>query len=115
MGKKEERRRATFMRIYQVSQVTPELAREDSTNKTLQSKIFPSQTTSSFHATVRRHLLDEMRDLDPTALLIMKSLIKRGLYEKNDPDAVNLRESYGYVELFHLFLEITILILANFL
>ena len=40
-----------------------------------------------------------MRDLDPTALLVMKGLIKRGLYEKNDPDAVNLRESYGYVEL----------------
>jgi Delta3-Delta2-enoyl-CoA isomerase len=28
----------------------------------------------------------------------MKGLVKRGLYEKNDPDAVNLRESYGYVE-----------------
>jgi peroxisomal 3,2-trans-enoyl-CoA isomerase len=33
----------------------------------------------------------------------MKGLIKRGLYEKNDPDAVNLRESYGYVELFIFF------------
>ena len=31
MGEKEERRRTTLMRIYQVSQVTPEL--EDSTNK----------------------------------------------------------------------------------
>ena len=31
MGEKEERRRATFMWIYQVSQVNPEL--EDSTNK----------------------------------------------------------------------------------
>jgi len=36
-----------------------------------------------------------MRGLDPTAILVMKSLVKRGLYEKNDPDAVNLRESYG--------------------
>ena len=31
MGEKEERRRTTLMRIYQVSQVTLEL--EDSTNK----------------------------------------------------------------------------------
>ena len=44
-----------------------------------------------------------MRDLDPSALLVMKGLVKRGLYEKNDPDAVNLRESYGYVELFIFF------------
>lgn len=36
-----------------------------------------------------------MRDLDPTAVIVMKSLVKQGLYEKNDPDAVNLRESYG--------------------
>jgi len=64
------------------------------------NKIFPSQTTSSFHATVRMHLLDEMRDLDPTALLVVKGLIKRGLYEKNDPDAVNLRESYAQAERF---------------
>ena len=54
-----------------------------------------------------------MRDLDPTALLVMKGLIKRGLYEKNDPDAVNLRESYGYVEFIHLLLELIILILRK--
>ena len=47
-----------------------------------------------------------MRGLDPTALLVMKGLIKRGLYEKNDPDAVNLRESYGYVELSHYFFNV---------
>ena len=45
-----------------------------------------------------------MRDLDPTALLVMKGLIRRGLNEKNDPDSVNLWESYGYVEFIHLLL-----------
>lgn len=54
-----------------------------------------------------------MRDLDPKALLIMKSLVKRGLYEKNDPDAVNLRESYGYVECLSFFLEIAVLMLPK--
>jgi hypothetical protein len=44
---------------------------------------------------VRAHLLEELRGLDPTALLVMRGLIRRGLHEKNDPDAVNLRESYG--------------------
>jgi peroxisomal 3,2-trans-enoyl-CoA isomerase len=44
---------------------------------------------------VRASLLEELRGLDPTALLAMKALIRRGLHEKNDPDAVNLRESYG--------------------
>jgi len=59
------------------------------------SKIFPDQTTESFHGAVRAHLLEELRGLDPTALLVMRGLIRRGLHEKNDPDAVNLRESYG--------------------
>ena len=52
-----------------------------------------------------------MRDLDPTALLVMKGLVKRGLYEKNDPDAVNLRESYGYVE--HSFFGIIIILILQ--
>ena len=50
-----------------------------------------------------------MQDLDPTALLIMKGLVKRGLYEKNDPDAVNLRESYGFFNPF--FIEMIVLTL----
>lgn len=75
--------------------MTPELEDPPTNPSNFTSKIFPSQTTPSFHATVRNHLLEEMRGLDPTAILVMKSLVKRGLYEKNDPDAVNLRESYG--------------------
>jgi len=44
---------------------------------------------------VRRKLLDELQGLDPAAILSVKKLIRAGLNEKNDPDAVNLRESYG--------------------
>ena len=54
-----------------------------------------------------------MRDLDPTAILVMKGLIKRGLYEKNDPDAVNLRESYGYVEYSFIFFGIIIILILS--
>ena len=61
----------------------------------LHSEIFPDQSTESFHAAVHGHLVDELAGLDPKALLAVRSLIRRGLHEKNDPDAVNLRESYG--------------------
>ncbi|PPQ80514.1 hypothetical protein CVT25_001544 [Psilocybe cyanescens] len=64
------------------------------------SKIFPDQSAESFHSAVRRLLLDELSGLDPTALLVMRGLIRRGLHEKNDPDAVNLRESYAQAERF---------------
>jgi peroxisomal 3,2-trans-enoyl-CoA isomerase len=64
------------------------------------NKIFRDQSAESFHAEVRAHLLEELRGLDPTALLVMRSLIRRGLHEKNDPDAVNLRESYAQAERF---------------
>lgn len=77
------------------------------------SEIFASQSTPSFHASLRSHLLEEMRDLDPTAILVMKGLIKRGLYEKNDPDAVNLRESYGYVEYSFMFFGIIIILILS--
>jgi peroxisomal 3,2-trans-enoyl-CoA isomerase len=59
------------------------------------SKIFPEQSVESFHDSVRSLLLAELAGLDPTALLVVRSLIRRGLHEKNDPDAVNLREAYG--------------------
>ncbi|KAF8154512.1 ClpP/crotonase-like domain-containing protein [Crassisporium funariophilum] len=64
------------------------------------NNIFPAQETPSFHAAVRSHLLEELRGLDPAAILIVKNLIKRGLNEKNDPDSVNLRESYAQAERF---------------
>ena len=64
------------------------------------SKIFPSQPTESFHAAVREHLLSELDGLDHSSVLTIKSLLKAGLAEKNNPDAVNLRESYAQAERF---------------
>ncbi|KAH7916039.1 ClpP crotonase [Hygrophoropsis aurantiaca] len=64
------------------------------------NKIFPSQPSESFHTAVREHLRSELDGLDPTAMLKVKSLIKIGLKEKNDPDAVNIRESYAQAEAF---------------
>ncbi|KAL4074478.1 ClpP/crotonase-like domain-containing protein [Scleroderma yunnanense] len=58
------------------------------------NKVFPSQSTELFHEAVRQHLLHELDGLHPSAVLAVKSLIKAGLSEKNNPDAVNLRESY---------------------
>jgi len=59
------------------------------------NQIFPTQSVDSFHMAVRKQLLDELYGLDPTALLEVKKLIRAGLKDKNDPDAVNLRESYA--------------------
>ncbi|KAF8192986.1 ClpP/crotonase-like domain-containing protein [Pholiota molesta] len=59
------------------------------------NEIFSEQSTESFHSAVREKLLNELSGLDPTAILVMRSLIQRGIHEKNDPDAVNLRESYA--------------------
>ena len=64
------------------------------------SKIFPSQPTELFHAAVREHLLDELDGLDHSSVLTIKALLKAGLSEKNNPDAVNLRESYAQAERF---------------
>lgn len=52
----------------------------------------------SFHDTIRKHVVEELRDLDPVALLTVKGLIQAGLNEKNNPDAANLRESYGKLD-----------------
>ncbi|KAJ6496631.1 ClpP/crotonase-like domain-containing protein [Mycena vitilis] len=59
------------------------------------NKIFPLQSSESFHAAVRATIIEDLRGLDPTALLVVKKLIRAGLSEKNNPDAANLRESYG--------------------
>jgi peroxisomal 3,2-trans-enoyl-CoA isomerase len=41
-----------------------------------------------------------MDGMEPTALLLTKELIRAGLADKNDPDMVNLRESYKQAERF---------------
>lgn len=61
----------------------------------MDSKIFPSQTTESFHDAVRTHLLSELDGLDPTAVLTVKKLLANAEAEANDPDAANLRESFA--------------------
>lgn len=64
------------------------------------SKIFPSESTELFHAAVREHLLSELDGLDRSAVLSIKVLLKAALSERNNPDAVNLRESYAQAERF---------------
>ncbi|KAF7966291.1 hypothetical protein HWV62_39207 [Athelia sp. TMB] len=64
------------------------------------NKILVAQPVEEFHAAVRAVLLSELQGLDPTALLVVKRLLKAGLADKNDPDAVNLRESYAQAERF---------------
>ena len=50
---------------------------------------------AAFQETVRQEVLSELDGLDPTAVLTIRSLIQAGLNEKNNMDAVNLREGYG--------------------
>ncbi|KZP24844.1 ClpP/crotonase [Athelia psychrophila] len=64
------------------------------------NKILPAQSVPDFHASIRALVLSELAGLDPTALLVVKHLLKTGLKDKNDPDAVNLRESYAQAERF---------------
>jgi Delta3-Delta2-enoyl-CoA isomerase len=59
------------------------------------SEIIPATSTEEFNSAVRDLVLRELEGLDPAAVLAVKKLIKAGLHEKNNPDAVNLRESYG--------------------
>ncbi|KAJ7063256.1 ClpP/crotonase-like domain-containing protein, partial [Mycena amicta] len=64
------------------------------------NQILPQQPVESFHKAVRAMILEDMRGLDPAALLEVKRLIKKGLDEKNAMDGVNLRESYAQAERF---------------
>jgi len=64
------------------------------------NKIFPQQPVELFHKEVRQLLKAELEGLDPTAVLTAKKLIKAGLNDKNDFDAINLRESYAQAERF---------------
>ncbi|KAF9005607.1 ClpP/crotonase-like domain-containing protein [Cyathus striatus] len=64
------------------------------------NRIFPQQPVEMFHKTIYDYVKDELRGLDPTAVLTVKKLIRAGLNDKNDPDAVNLRESYAQAERF---------------
>ncbi|KAL7283315.1 ClpP/crotonase [Trametes coccinea BRFM310] len=60
--------------------------------------ILPEQPVPEFQAAVRKLVLAELEGLDPTALLGVKKLIKAGLNDQHNLDAVNLRESYAQSE-----------------
>ncbi|KAI0361985.1 ClpP/crotonase [Trametes cingulata] len=64
------------------------------------NRIFPEQSVPEFQAAVRKLVLAELEGLDPTALLGVKRLIKAGLNDQHNFDAVNLRESYAQAERF---------------
>ncbi|KAJ3998215.1 ClpP/crotonase-like domain-containing protein [Lentinula boryana] len=64
------------------------------------NEIFPSKSAEEFHADVLAHLKQQLEGLDPAAVLAVKKLLRAGLNEKNDPNAVNLRESYAQAERF---------------
>ncbi|KAJ8495260.1 hypothetical protein ONZ51_g1812 [Trametes cubensis] len=64
------------------------------------NEILPEQPVPEFHNAVRRIVLAELEGLDPAALLGIKRLIKAGLNDQNDFDAVNLRETYALAERF---------------
>jgi len=57
------------------------------------NKIFTEQSVESFHKDVRACLLSDLEGLDPAAVLTVKSLLKTAAAERNNLDAVNLRES----------------------
>lgn len=67
---------------------------------TRSSKILPDQSVPDFHSSIKTLVLSELEGLDPTALLAVKKLLKDSLKDKNDPDAINLRESYAQAERF---------------
>ncbi|KAI0656634.1 ClpP/crotonase [Cubamyces menziesii] len=64
------------------------------------NQILPEQTVPDFHAAVRRLVLERLNNSDPVSLITIKRLIKAGLNEQHNFDAVNLRESYALAERF---------------
>ncbi|KZS99290.1 ClpP/crotonase [Sistotremastrum niveocremeum HHB9708] len=64
------------------------------------NKIIPAESDVDFKEKVRKHLLCELENLDWTAMLASKRLIKEGLDAKNSFDATNLRESYSQADRF---------------
>lgn len=55
--------------------------------------MFQEQPVESFHRAVQEHLRSELDGLVPAAVLGVKRLLKTAGAERNNLDAVNLRES----------------------
>ncbi|KAJ7172526.1 ClpP/crotonase-like domain-containing protein [Mycena filopes] len=64
------------------------------------NEMLPLQSWEDFHQAVRAIVVEDLRGLDPVAVLTVKRLIRDGLTEKNNPDGTNLRESYAQAERF---------------
>ncbi|KAH9946203.1 ClpP/crotonase [Epithele typhae] len=62
------------------------------------NQIFPEQSVEAFQAAVRAQVLADMDGLDRSAVLGVKRLIRAGLSDQHNLDAVNLRESYAQAE-----------------
>jgi len=70
------------------------LSAEDLLQAGFVNQIFPQQSTEEFQVSVRKHVLQQIDGLDPASFLAVKKLIREGIHEKNNPDGVNMRESY---------------------
>jgi len=53
----------------------------------------PAEIAVDLHEQVRSYLLEQIEGQDLDAMLLTKKLVKAGIHEKNNPDAVSMRES----------------------
>jgi len=100
MGSKEDRTGAARVWVFKVGPFCCQECASDSLISDSSSQLFPQSSVEQFHGAVREHLLKQMDQLVPEAVLGVKGLLRTGLKEKNDCDAVNLRESYAQAERF---------------
>jgi len=63
------------------------------------NKIFDC-TPDEFSGVVRAHILSELKDLDPVAMLASKALMAAASAVRSNPDAANMRESYTQAQRF---------------
>ena len=64
------------------------------------SEIFLESSIEEFHKSVKQRVAAELDGLVTEAVLKTKELLRLGLKEKNDMDAVLLREGYAQAERF---------------
>jgi len=64
------------------------------------NKICKATSAEQFNEVVRKEVLTELKDLVPAAVLTSKKLLQQAADERNQPDAVNLRESYSQARRF---------------
>ena len=57
----------------------------------------PAEISVDLHQQVRSYILEQIEGLDLDSMLLTKKLVKAGIHEKNNPDAVSARESVANV------------------